>query len=86
MTSIQLTLRALDADARLESRDTLHEVREARVLREIPLQLLPEIGFARIVEARRHHADDRVVGAVQVNDLADDAPIAGRSAIARGDD
>ena len=45
--SVQLALRPLDADARLEPRDALHEVREARVLREIPLELLPEIGFAR---------------------------------------
>ena len=50
-------------------------MREATVLREIPLQPLPEIRPVREIESGRHHADDEMVVAVQSNRLADDRSI-----------
>ena len=51
-------------------------MRKATVLREVPLQPLPEIRPVRKIEAGRHDTDNEMVRAVQSNELADDRSIA----------
>ena len=51
-------------------------MRGAGVEVEVPLQLLPEVGFAREAEAGRHDAHDRVRETVQPNRSSNDSRVA----------
>src|SRR5437868_6502679 len=49
---------------------------EAAVLREVPLEALPDVRPIREIESRRHDADDLIVRPVQSDRLAYDRTVA----------
>src|SRR5437763_2771846 len=51
-------------------------MRESTVLREVPLQSLPEVRPVRKVETWRHDADDEMVRTVETHGFANDRPVA----------
>jgi hypothetical protein len=73
--SVDSCRRLIERGVLLHTDDRFHEMRESRVLRQVPLQPLPHVDVIRIVEARWHDAGDGVRLSVQTHLTANDRAV-----------